>query len=513
MLDANTVMRACAFNSLSKVLFVLCLIGIFLVLLNVVSYEYWIVEEVDLTEIAAVHLEDNMQQTFSANSFKATVIRMVDSFKFTARKKLHLKQINQQYIIGLPTIIRHRGNYFRHTLERIFWSLRNTNISFQLIVQIGEKNNSQIEKCISTAYKLVQKYGFSTEIEIIFPNPTLYNILEQGSSELDNWKRKLFLDVIHLLLYVSTKSGFYLHLEDDLDPIDNFLHHIEIFRKEIRVENWIMLEYSTLGFMGKMLKMQHIPKLLELIFQEMNENMTGEDIIDRFIASFCTREQTCAREMNKLRLLHRPSLFQHIGHYSSWPGAQWTNCSDANFPLGYEPWPWSDVPIYVNPPARISTTLQLYHPYSVRKLYAMTDVLLAKPAKSGDVIYFNFTPPVTIEEFFIRTSHHLYPNKGLSTGTLIEVLPLQSHQIDQKQSSIVKSHPEFITVGQVNDRGIAEGPVGEKFGKLRSLRLLVTSNQRTDVLIKEMIVKLQIVPSLRRPCCEAYWPNPFSGAK
>ena len=168
----------------------------------------------------------------------------------------------------------------------------------------------------------------------------------------------------------------------------------------------------------------------------MNENMTGEDIIDKFIASFCTRKQTCAHEIDKLRLLHRPSLFQHIGHYSSWPGAQWTNYSDGNFLLGYEPWPWSDVPVYVNPPARISTTLKLYHPYSVRKLYAMTDVLLAKPAKSGDVIYLNFTPPVAIEEFFIRTKHYLYPNKGLSTGTLIEVLPLQSHQIDQKQSGI-----------------------------------------------------------------------------
>ena len=244
-------MSAYTCNSLSKVLFILCLIGIFLFLLNVVSFEYWIVEEADLTEIAAIHLEDNIQQTFSANSFKATVIRMVDSFKFKFRKKLRSEHIYPQYIIGLPTIIRHRGNYFRHTLERIFLSLRNTNISFQLIIQIGEKNISQIAKCISTAYKLVQKYGCSSKIEIIIPNPTLYNILEQGPSELDKWRRKLFLDVIHLLLYVSTKSGFYLHLEDDLDPIDNFLHHIEIFRKMIRVENWIMLEYSTLGFMGK----------------------------------------------------------------------------------------------------------------------------------------------------------------------------------------------------------------------------------------------------------------------
>ena len=140
--------------------------------------------------------------------------------------------------------------------------------------------------------------------------------------------------------------------------------------------------------------------------------------------------------MNELRLLHKSSLFQHIGNHSSWPGAEWTNCSDVNFPLGHEPWPWSYVPIYGKAPARISTTLKLYHPDSISKLYAMTDFLLA-----------------------------------------------------------------------------AEGSLGENFSQLLSLCLLVTSNQSTDVLVKEMILKLQKVPSLLKPCSEAHCPNPFPEAK
>ena len=80
----------------------------------------------------------------------------------------------------------------------------------------------------------MQKYGFLSEIEIVVPNPTLYNALEQGHSDLEKLRRKLFLDVIYWIC---------LHLEDDLDPGDNFLCHIEIFRKEISAVNWIILEY------------------------------------------------------------------------------------------------------------------------------------------------------------------------------------------------------------------------------------------------------------------------------
>ena len=220
----------------------------------------------------------------------------------------------------------------------------------------------------------------------------------------------------------------------------------------------------------------------------------------------------CASDTTQLRLLHRPSLFQHIGFYSSWPGDEGTNNSDINVPIGYEPWPWSDVPIFVNPPARIFTSLKLHNVKALKNLYSMVDVLVAHPPIAGDVIYFNFTPPITIKEFFLRTKHTSYLQKGLNTGMYVEFLPLYPEQMKLKPTGLFKFSrmtPECVRVGRINDRGIAEGPIGNSFGKLCSLRILVTSSETYDVLIKELILKLQLVSSSNKPCCENYWHNPF----
>ena len=488
----------------------ICLICVIIFNNTYTLNEYWIVKEVDIAKLVDFHLRSKIKESFCPDCFRTTVVKLTNQFMINYATNFPTSKANDRYIIGLPTVTRRRDDYFHKTLETLLDN-RSKNISYQLIIQIGERNLFEIEKRIITIRTLLRKYGLTSEMEILLPNPQLYNILPDGPLKLENWRRKLFTDLIHLLLYASTKGGFYLHLEDDIDTASDFLHHIDAFRKEVRHENWAMLEFSTLGFLGKMFKVQNIPRLIQLLMSNIDESITGEALIDKFVGSFCTKKKTCAQELNTLRLLHRPSLFQHVGYYSSLPGAEWTNYSDVNFPVGYEPWPWSDVPIYVNPPARISTTLMTYYPDSLQKLYAMTDVLLTKAAKAGDVIYFNFTPPVTIEEFFIRTQHDSYPKRGLDSGTFVEVLSLKTQ--NQGPNQRLKSDSRFVTVGQVNERGIAEGPLGERFGKLLSLRVLIKSNQKYDVLIKELVLKLQVVSNFQKPCCEAFWPDPFPGTK
>ena len=135
----------------------------------------------------------------------------------------------------------------------------------------------------------------------------------------------------------------------------------------------------------------------------------------------------------------------------------------------------------------------------------MADVLVAHPPIAGDVIYFNFTPPIAIEEFFLRTKHASYLQKGLNTGTYVEVLPLYPEQMKLKPNGLFKfsrTTSGCVRVGRINDRGIAKGPIGDSFGKLRSLHILVTSSQTYDVLIKELILKLQLVSSSNKPCSE-----------
>ena len=159
--------------------------------------------------------------------------------------------------------MRAKENYCEATLENLFLSLAHTNVSYQIIVQIGERNFTQVKPIITNVYKLIKKYNYPGNIELIIPKPTLYNVLGKESSDHEYWSRKLHLDFTNLLLYSSTKSGFYLHLEDDLIANDHFLNTIESFIGEVGIQNWKLLEFSTLGLLGKLLRMQDIPTLVK----------------------------------------------------------------------------------------------------------------------------------------------------------------------------------------------------------------------------------------------------------
>ena len=94
----------------------------------------------------------------------------------------------------------------------------------------------------------------------------------------------------------------------------------------------------------------------------------------------------------------------------------------------------------------------------------------------------------------------------------MDVLPLFPEKIDLSGTSLFEFRQRddgFVTVGRVNDRAIAEGPLGDRFGKLRAVRLRVDQNHNQDVVINELIFKVLLVPSFIRPCCEPTWPNPF----
>ena len=96
--------------------------------------------------------------------------------------------------------MRKTENYYEETMEGLFLSLSHSNISYQIIMQIGERNFTGIKPIITTICKLIQKYNHHDNVEIIIPNPTLYNVLARGTSEKEYWKRKYIL-TLHICYF------------------------------------------------------------------------------------------------------------------------------------------------------------------------------------------------------------------------------------------------------------------------------------------------------------------------
>ena len=69
----------------------------------------------------------------------------------------------------------------------------------------------------------------------------------------------------------------------------------------------------------------------------------------------------------------------------------------------------------------------------------------------------------------------------------------------------------YIAVGRINDRCNGEGPLGSSFGNIRTIRIRVTSGHTHDIVLREVVFKVLLVPTATKACCGPFWPDPFPG--
>jgi hypothetical protein len=75
------------------------------------------------------------------------------------------------------------------------------------------------------------------------------------------WWSQQNIDYSFLVHYSHAKSKYDLQLEDDVTTISGYLDTIrDLFYMQISNE-WVTLEFSTLGFIGKLFKTDHVKHL------------------------------------------------------------------------------------------------------------------------------------------------------------------------------------------------------------------------------------------------------------
>ena len=117
-----------------------------------------------------------------------------------------------------------------------------------------------------------------------------------------------------------------LKLEDDVTSNDGFLTEIHMFINRLELENrtrWIMLEFSHLGFIGKLIRTKDLPKFVSMFL--MYSNIKPVDQIHNIVfeAIACNPEKHfghCKKNFEKLKVSYKNSLFQHVGFKSSLKG-------------------------------------------------------------------------------------------------------------------------------------------------------------------------------------------------
>ena len=106
-------------------------------------------------------------------------------------------------------------------------------------------------------------------------------------------------------------------------------------------QDWFMINFCQLGFIGKLFSIKDLPTLIRfflMFYSDKPVDWLLYDIMstkvckpgDRYPAKGKTINKGCEKEINKIRIEYKPSLFQHIGRQSSLIG-KIQNMTDNSF--------------------------------------------------------------------------------------------------------------------------------------------------------------------------------------
>ncbi|XP_041055115.1 alpha-1,3-mannosyl-glycoprotein 4-beta-N-acetylglucosaminyltransferase A isoform X2 [Carcharodon carcharias] len=397
-------------------------------------------------------------------------------------------------VLGIPTVKRKVKSYLAETLHSLLDKLSSEEkLDCVIVVFIGETDLDHVHSVLDSLEK-----EFSTEIssgliEVISPPiayyPDLTNLKETfgDSKERVRWRTKQNLDYCFLMMYAQKKGIYYVQLEDDIVAKDHYFSTMKNFALQLSSEDWMVLEFSQLGFIGKMFQSPDLNLIVEFILMFHKEKPI-DWLLDHILwVKVCNPEKDakhCERQKSNIRIRFRPSLFQHVGLHSSLAG-KIQKLTDKDFmkPLLHK--------MHVNPPAEVSTSLKVYQGHSLDKAYLGEDFFWGITPLAGDYILVKFDKPLNIDRYLFHTGNTEHPG-DLLLNTSVEVLPYKDSGSEllqeTKESRYKRTEDGFFRIGRFAN-GVAEGAIDLRLNPITAIRLSVLQDSNVWALLDEIQLK------------------------
>ncbi|CAG0903833.1 unnamed protein product, partial [Cyprideis torosa] len=301
-------------------------------------------------------------------------------------------------VLGIPTVRRHVQSYLVHTLESLIQNMSPAEREDTLIVvMIGETNATVVEAVYGEIAESFRDHLNSGLIDVITPSPAFYPNMSTFPATLGDprprfeWRTKQNLDFAFLMLYASQKGTYYVQLEDDIITTKGFVTTMKTSALSTvkRHPNWIVLDFCTLGFIGKMISPKHIQSLVAFFTLFATTQPCDWLIIEYVRNCICyvkQSEKACQKALSEVWIKFKPSLFQHIGMHSSLKG-KIQKLKDNNF---------KSFPPH-NPPVRhFHSDIKSHKTYTLERAYSGKSFFWGLEPQAGDEIVFEFFDKINL---------------------------------------------------------------------------------------------------------------------
>uniref|UniRef100_T1J3G6 MGAT4 conserved region domain-containing protein n=1 Tax=Strigamia maritima TaxID=126957 RepID=T1J3G6_STRMM len=213
-------------------------------------------------------------------------------------------------VMGVPTVKREVQSYLMTTLQNL---IENMNAAEKaeavIVVFIAETDLEYVKLQASELEKQFEEHVNSGLLEVISPSSSYYpnfdNLRQTLGDPMDRvkWRTKQNLDFAFLMMYCQAKATFYIQLEDDILTKPGYITTMKKFalQKTSDKNNWIILDFCQLGFIGKMLKCIDLPILIQFFVMFYNDKPV-DWLLDHMIQTkMCNLDQDpgkCSSQLN-----------------------------------------------------------------------------------------------------------------------------------------------------------------------------------------------------------------------
>ncbi|POI35054.1 hypothetical protein CIB84_001194 [Bambusicola thoracicus] len=356
-------------------------------------------------------------------------------------------------VMGIPTVKREKQSYLMSTLHSLLYGLsekqKNDCVIIIFVAEVNAEYVNSVAESVKTSFPREVQSGL---LEIISPPASYYPDLSNlrktfgDSEDRVRWRTKQNLDYSFLMLYAQPKGTFYLQLEDDIIAKPDYVQSIENFAAE-QSQEWMVLEFSQLGFIGKLFKSEDLPLLVEFFLMFYKDKPIDWLLDHLFWVKVCNPEKDADKDFGG-SLLHKA---------------------------------------HNNPPAKLHTSLSIYQQYTLENVYEGKGYFWATAPVAGDYISFTFLKPLKVEKYYFRSGNMDYPGDILY-DTTVEVLPADE-AVRKGLVNYTATKDGYLKIGAF-ENGVAEGSIDLSVGEILAIRLLVNSDSPVWAILSEVLIKL-----------------------
>ncbi|XP_063301231.1 alpha-1,3-mannosyl-glycoprotein 4-beta-N-acetylglucosaminyltransferase C [Pelobates fuscus] len=373
--------------------------------------------------------------------------------------------------IGLSSVKRKKGNYLLETIKSIFEQSSYEELKeIVVVVHLAEFDLTWGETIVQDISRKFSHHIIAGRLIIINTPIEFYPNLEglkRNYNDPDDrvkFRSKQNVDYAFLLHFCANLSDYYVMLEDDVRCSRNFLAAIKKVINSRKGSNWVTMEFSKLGYIGKLYHSHDLPRLANFLLMFYQE-MPCDWLLIHFRGLLAQKDA----------IRFKPSLFQHMGYYSSYKGAE-NKLKDDEFEE-------DSIDVPDNPPVVLSTNMIVFENYEVSKAYSSTEEYFwAKSPSSGDFYHIVFEKPIKISKIKVSTGTEDRQNDILHHGTLEVGERLVGNKKGRKCTT-------YLRLGDFKNGNFEmEGIDRKVLFNIDCIRILATKNQVEWLIIKSISI-------------------------